>query len=126
MQKTEIEKIVRARLEDAEILLEASRYDGSVYLCGYAVELALKARICRILQWKKYPTSGKYATFKTHDLNVLLHLTGLEEKIKLKYMTEWSIVKKWTPEARYQAIGSVKKAYAEDMLDSAKELIKQL
>ena len=77
MQKTEIEEIVQARLEDAEVLLEASRFDGSVYLCGYAIELGLKARICRTLQWDEYPTSGKYSTFKTHDLDVLLHLTGL-------------------------------------------------
>ena len=126
MQKKEIEEIVQARLKDAEVLLEASRFDGSVYLCGYAIELGLKARICRILQWDEYPTSGKYNTFKTHDLDVLLHLTGLEDKVKLKYMTEWSIVAQWNPEARYKPIGSVKEDDAKDMLDSAKELIKQL
>ena len=58
MHKTEIEKIVQARLKDAEVLFEASRFDGSVYLCGYAIELGLKARICRVLQWDEYPTSG--------------------------------------------------------------------
>ncbi len=126
MQKTEIEEIVQARLEDAEVLLESSRFDGSVYLCGYAIELALKARICRTLQWNEYPTSRKYSTFKTHDLDVLLHLTGLEDKVKLKYMTAWSIVTQWNPEARYKPIGNKKEADAKDMLDSAKELIKQL
>jgi len=126
MQKTEIEKIVQARLKDAEVLLEASRYDGSIYLCGYAAELGLKARICRTLQWEEYPTSGKYSTFKTHDLDVLLHLTGLEDKVKLKLMAEWSIVAQWNPEARYNPIGNVNESDAKDMLDSTKELIKQL
>jgi len=126
MQKTEIEEIVQARLNDAEVLLEASRFDGSVYLCGYAIELGLKARICRTLHWNEYPTSGKYSTFKMHDLDVLLHLTGLEDKIKLKYMAEWSIVVQWNPEARYKPIGSVREGDAKDMLDSAKELIKLL
>lgn len=126
MQKTEIEEIVKARLKDAEVLLEASRFDGSVYLCGYAIELSLKARICKTLQWDEYPTSSKYSTFKTHDLDVLLHLTGLEDQVKLKYMIEWSIVAQWNPEARYKPIGSVKESDAKDMLDSAKELIKQL
>jgi HEPN domain-containing protein len=126
MKKTEIEEIVQARLKDAEVLLEASRFDGSVYLCGYAIELGLKARICRILQWDEYPTSGKYSMFKTHDLDLLLHLTGLEDKVKLEYMAEWSIVAQWNPEARYKPIGSVKEDDAKDMLDSAKELIKQL
>jgi len=86
----------------------------------------LKARICRTLQWDKYPTSGRYGTFKTHDLDILLHLTGLEDKVKLKYMTEWSVVAQWNPEARYNPIGSVKENDAKDMLDSARELIKQL
>lgn len=86
MQKIEIEKIVKARIEDAEVLYKASRFDGSVYLCGYAMELGLKARICRTLQWDQYPTSKEYSSFKTHDLDVLLHLTGLEDKIKVNYM----------------------------------------
>jgi len=50
MQKNEIDEIVTARLNDAEFLLESSRFDGSVYLCGYAIELGLKSRICKILQ----------------------------------------------------------------------------
>ncbi len=126
MEKSEIEEIVQARLKDAEVLLEASRFDGSVYLCCYAIELGLKARICRTLQLNEYPTSGKYKTFKTHDLDMLLHLTGLEDEVKLKYMTEWSVVAQWNPEARYNPIGNVTENDAKDMLDSANELIKQL
>ena len=126
MQRVEIEKIISARIEDAEVLYHASRFDGSVYLCGYAIELGLKARICRTLQWDEYPTSGKYTTFKTHDLDVLLHLTGLEDKIRLHYMTAWSIVAQWSPEARYNLIGNVDNMGAKDMLDSTKELLKQL
>jgi len=127
MQKTEIEEIVKARLKDAEVLLGGSRFDGSVYLCGYAIELGLKARICRTLQWDEYPASKKeYRTFKTHDLDVLLHLTGLEDKVKLKYFAEWSTVAQWNPEARYKPIGSASENDAKEMLDSAKELIKQL
>jgi hypothetical protein len=34
----------RARLMDAEVLLQSERYDGAVYVCGYAVEIALKKR----------------------------------------------------------------------------------
>lgn len=126
MQKIEIEKIVQARIEDAEVLYKASRFDGSVYLCGYAMELGLKARICRTLQWDQYPTSKEYSSFKTHDLDVLLHLTGLEDKIKVKYMAAWSIVAQWNPEARYNPIGNVKDSDAKDMLESTKELLRLL
>lgn len=126
MLKIEIEKIVQARIEDAEVLYKASRFDGSVYLCGYAMELGLKARICRTLQWDQYPTSKEYSSFKTHDLDVLLHLTGLEDKIKVKYMAAWSIVAQWNPEARYNPIGNVKDSDAKDMLESTKELLRLL
>ena len=126
MKRTEIEKIVQARLEDAEVLYKASRYDGSVYLCGYAVELGLKARICRTLLWDEYLTSSQYKTFKTHDLDVLLHLTGMEDKVKLKHMAACSIVAQWNPEARYNPIGNARVADAREMLDASKELLEQL
>ncbi len=126
MKKDEIEKIVKARVADAQVLYESSRYDGSVYLCGYAIELGLKARICRTLQWDEYPTSGKYSSFKTHDLDVLLHLTGCEDKVKLEHLADWSIVAQWNPEARYNPIGSVQDSDAKDMLESTKELLKIL
>lgn len=126
MKKEEIEKIVQARVEDAQVLYESSRYDGSVYLCGYAIELGLKARICRTLQWDEYPTSGKYSSFKTHDLDLLLHLTGCEDKVKLKHLADWSIVAQWNPEARYNPIGSIQDSDAKDMLESTKELLKIL
>jgi hypothetical protein len=40
----ELDKLAKARLDDARALLAANRFDGATYLCGYAVELALKAR----------------------------------------------------------------------------------
>ncbi len=126
MKKEEIEKIVQARFEDAQVLYKSSRYDGSVYLCGYAIELGLKARICRTLQWEEYPTSGKYSSFKTHDLDILLHLTGCEDKVKLKHLADWSIVAQWNPEARYNPIGAVQETDAKDMLESTMELLKVL
>jgi HEPN domain-containing protein len=47
---SELRKIARGRLKDAEVLLTAKRYDGAIYLCGYAIETALKARICHVLK----------------------------------------------------------------------------
>jgi hypothetical protein len=78
------------------------------------------------LQWDEYPTNDKYRTFKTHDLDILLHLTGLEDKVKLKHFTEWSIVAQWNPEARYNPIGNVKESDAKEMLEASKELLEQL
>jgi HEPN domain-containing protein len=47
ISRTDLRAIARALLRDAEALLAAKRYDGAFHICGYAVELALKARICR-------------------------------------------------------------------------------
>ena len=126
MEKIQIDRIVDARLIDAEVLLNAKRFDGSVYLCGYAVELGLKKRICETLKWNEYPTSGRYSTFKTHDLDVLLHLSGIEDNVKIHYLSEWSIVSQWNPEARYKPIGNIQETDAINMLVSAKKIIKNL
>lgn len=50
-----LRQVARQRLKDARTLLEGKRYDCAAYMCGYVVELALKARICRTLRWEGYP-----------------------------------------------------------------------
>ncbi len=128
--RSDLRKIARARLKDAEVLLHSRRYDGAIYLCGYAVEIALKARICRTLSWSGYPSTGgefqHYQTFRTHNLDVLLHLSGVEEKVKTTLLAEWSAVAAWDPEARYKPIGSATKQDAELMITSAKVLSRAL
>src|SRR3990172_2667605 len=104
----ELDRIARARLEDAKALFQAGRYDGATYLCGYAVEVALKARICRTLNWPDFPsTSGEfrnYTSFQTHDLDVLLRLSGQEARIKQKHFARWNKVSAWKAEWRYNII----------------------
>jgi HEPN domain-containing protein len=56
---TELRTLARARLKDAQILFLAKRYDAATYLGGYAVELALKARICKTLGWTNFPETNK-------------------------------------------------------------------
>lgn len=57
--KTELRTLARARLKDADVLFAATRYDAATYLCGYAIELALKARICQTLRWTHFPETNK-------------------------------------------------------------------
>ncbi len=52
--------MAEARLHDAEVLLANGCHDGAAYLCGYAVELALKRRICIKFGWPDYKTSRAY------------------------------------------------------------------
>ena len=123
-------KIARARLRDAEVLYRSRRYDGAIYLCGYAVEIALKARICKTLSWPGYPSTGgefqNYQSFRIHNLDVLLRLSGVEEKVKTTFMTEWSEVAAWDPETRYKPIGSATRQTAALMIASARVLLRAL
>ena len=124
---TVLKSISRARLRDAKVLLKAMRYDGAVYLCGYAVELALKARMCRSLRWAGFPETQQefkgLQSVKTHDLEILLRLSGIEARIKTKYLAEWSVVLDWDPEKRYQRMGQATEQQANDMKVSATKLV---
>lgn len=126
----ELRKIAKARLKDAEVLAASRRYEGAIYLCGYAVELALKTRICTTLKWAGFPSTKKefegYQTFKTHNLDVLLHLTGIEDRIKTQLFAEWSAVAEWDPESRYNPIGRVTSSDTHLMITSAKYLLAKL
>lgn len=66
IDRTELRKIARERLKDAEALLAAARYDGAIYLGGYVVELSLKSRICKNLSWKRFPqTGGEFKNYQS-------------------------------------------------------------
>ena len=126
----DVKKIARAFLKDAKILMAGRRYDGAIYLCGYAVELTLKARICHALKWYGYPETRKefegLQSFKTHDLDLLLRLGGREQFVKTTYFAEWSAVAQWNPESRYQPVGRASRSDAELMIEAAELLLKKI
>lgn len=128
--RNELRKIARARLADAEALFRARRYDGAVYLSGYVVEMALKARICRSLSWPDFPeTRGEFeglGGLKTHDLEILLRLSNRGGSILGTYLAEWTIVTTWRPEHRYRPIGTSNWADARTTLDAVAKLLRRL
>jgi HEPN domain-containing protein len=128
--RTDLRNIARARLRDSEALFDRGRYDGAIYLCGYAIEVALKARICRTLNWPGFPSTraefSDYQSFRTHSLDVLLTLTGIEPRVKLRYPREWSVVATWDPEMRYRSIGTASRRDALEMIESARTLLRVL
>ena len=70
--------------------------------------------------------TGKFQSFKTHDLQTLLKLSGVEDKIKFNYLSDWSIVISWNPELRYDPIGKVTAQRAKDMTDAVTSLLTAL
>jgi hypothetical protein len=130
IKREALERIAQQRLADAKALLKARRYRGGVYLCGYAVELALKVRICRTLDWKGFPETGSefknYLSLKIHDLDVLLSLTGFERQIKARHLAAWSIVTLWKPESRYKPAQTTRKADLVQMIAETETLMRAL
>lgn len=126
----DLRRIGRGRMRDAEVLHRARRYDGAMYLCGYAVELGLKARACRTLKWVHFPSSSRefqgIESFKTHNLQVLLHLSGVEDRVKVRAFAEWSVVLTWNPETRYRVPGRVTRQQSLDMITASKRVLKAL
>src|ERR1700693_2461640 len=105
----ELDNIARARIEDAKALLTVGRFDGATYLCGYAVEVALKARICRTLNWAEFPSTSNefqaYRSFQTHELDILLHLSGQKARVKQNHFQLWSTLAIWKVDSRYNVAG---------------------
>lgn len=126
----ELRKLSKVRIKEAQLLFSHKGYDTSAYLCGYAVEFALKYRVCKCLKWKNFPnTSNEFGDFKflkTHDYEILLQLTGKTDLVKTSLMPEWSVVVKWKPENRYNPLGTITKADAHDMLTSTKKIVEAL
>jgi hypothetical protein len=130
ISRAELRRLARARLRDSQALLAAGSYDGAVYLCGYVVELALKARICTTLNWSGYPSTRSefqdYQSFRTHDLEVLLNLSGRGPKIRGTHITEWSVANRWDPELRYRTVGSATRSDVVSMIAASTILLRVL
>ncbi|MBW8876725.1 MAG: HEPN domain-containing protein [Acidobacteria bacterium] len=114
--------LARLRLREAEALFAAGCYNGAVYLCGYAVEVALKARICRLLGVESYPEGGRIkGAYAVHDLDQLLLLAGLREKIGLQeepLFKNWGTTVPWNPDLRYRPPGTISRPEALVILDA--------
>ena len=118
----DLDGLADARLQDAEALLAAGRYDASRYICGYAMELKLKARISRAHGWTTYPPAALAKALKTHDLEVLLLLSTMHATIFSGYAGHWSIVVEWNPEQRYD-VAPVTAQDAQTMIDATRALV---
>ena len=73
MLKSDLEQLVRVRLQDARLLLKGGQYDGCHYLAGFAVEAALKACIAKATRRHEFPDKDRASTVFTHDLVRLLN-----------------------------------------------------
>jgi len=90
------------RLLDAKCLHEAGRFQGAIYLCGYALECRLKFCVC-LSRGAPHLKEGE-ARSLGHGLERSLDAAGLKEKL---YQSEdlrvafLRIIRQWSTEIRY-------------------------
>lgn len=66
LTKTDLETLAQVRLDDSLFLLQAGRSSSAYYLAGYAVELALKACISKLIQTNVIPEKAFINAIYTH------------------------------------------------------------
>lgn len=115
---------------------------------GYAVEFALKRKICNTLgffagfpenktelsyyisHWNSMGTptpipANQLKEIKNHNLEKLLTYSGVALTVKAILLNEWEAIIDWNPENRY-VIQRVSKEKAERFIKSAKKIIREL
>ena len=108
LTKNDLERLAQVRLEDALFLLQANRSSSAYYLAGYAVELALKACISKLMQPNMIPDKAFINAIYIHKLDSLLSTAGLrpqfdaDTKVDPQFAAYWAIVNNWSEESRYE------------------------
>jgi hypothetical protein len=135
-------EIAKAKLTDSRILFKENKYDSSLYLIGYSVEMALKSKICKILNLKNGFPENKYEfqsyiesnenelgneiknlkQIKNHNLSDLLYYSGQEVIVKEQLLEEWTKILFWSPDLRYK-LNFKDKFFNEEILISVEKLI---
>ena len=123
----ELRQMSEARRVDAVNLYQRGRYDAAMYVAGYAVELALKARICETLSWSWFPSTSaefsSYRSLQTHDLKVLLEFSGIKNRVNSERADAWKAVKVWGPDWRYLPVNSANNDTCSKMIDAVAALL---
>jgi HEPN domain-containing protein len=129
-----INKLALDKFSEAECLFNNEHYDGAYYMAGYTIELLLKAKICKnlgiedffdekngIIKKIKFPQ-----TFKSHDYEQLLVLSGVYKELDIafadvNFKVKWSSVCAWSEESRYSTGKTPEDV--QDFLTSIKEIV---
>jgi hypothetical protein len=116
----DLKQLSSDKLDDADSLLAAGRFAACYYVTGYALEIILKYRIAKQLNWPSFDIND-HRFLKTHELDVLIKYTGVFADL-LK-MPEWNFCREWSEEHRYQDSRQISRDTANKMLDYTRRLV---
>lgn len=110
MNRNDFQELAELHLQHARALLDAQLYSGAYYMCGYVVECALKACICKKTnQFDFYRSPDESRDAWSHDFQKLVRAAGLESEFRAARAADedlnvnWDNVgKNWSPDSRYE------------------------
>ncbi len=133
---SELARASRHRFADARALLDASRWQGAMYIAGYAVECLLKTKLmhiyrCQTLreleeELQRRAILPEASTVFTHQLEFLLRLAPGWDRLMQNRETRRLFsnkVNKWTPIWRY-APRQVTRDEATEFIDSVDKVMR--
>jgi hypothetical protein len=91
LNRGDFQELAEDHLRHAKALLDAELYSGAYYMCGYAIECALKACIARRTNQFDFPDKRFANSVWTHDLAECDALRG-----------KWQTVDYWSEDSRYE------------------------
>lgn len=147
---TTLKYLATQKSKDAKTLIANNRFNGAVYMMGYALEFSLKRKLSITLgfnngfpesnsEMRNYYTS-QLAVFnsistgitlyqinqiRNHKLIELLKFSGAEPRIVASFYNEWTLVCSWDPEKRYIRQNWTSKK-ATDFMNSARIILRQI
>jgi HEPN domain-containing protein len=120
--KAEFQVLTEQRLLEAKALLDLEKWDGAYYLAGYAVELALKACIIKMLMaTDAFPKKDFSKDCYTHSIVTLIKQATLDDALRFakdadpEFHSNWATANDWNEEKRYHRIN---KSEAEELYDA--------
>lgn len=119
MNRSDLQRLAEARLEDGLVLMDAGRWAAAYYLFGYAIECGLKACVARQFRQDEVPDKTVVNDFYTHRLEKLLAISGAKAAFDRRASTDpafqvnWNTVRDWNETSRYEH--SIGEAKARDM-----------
>ena len=119
----EFQELAEKRLVEAKALLDQVMWDGAYYLAGYAVELALKSCIIKLLMATDAFPDNK-VEYYVHAATVLVKLAKLDGSLAAAadadpiFKDNWILVKDWSEQKRYHRVD---KSEAEELYNAISE-----
>jgi HEPN domain-containing protein len=122
MNRADLQRLSRLRIQEARSLLKSGLPSGAYYLAGYSVECAIKACIAKQTQRYEFPDKDRVQKSFVHKPADLLRVANLYDELQrsiaanARLEASWNIVLGWSEQSRYSTWS---RADAHAMIDAA-------